>query len=85
MALIIPTCLKAQITASAIFVQRGKKARERQTFVCWENKEQSYSASRAGCWKDNTEINEEVPWNVTQRDHPHGAALGDQKPPALSE
>lgn len=52
MALIIPTCLKAQITASAIFVQRGKKARERQTFVCWENKERSYSASCAGCWKD---------------------------------
>lgn len=58
---------------------------ERQTTVCWENKEHSYSASHAGCWKNDTEINEEVPWNITQKDRPHGAALGDQKQPALSE
>lgn len=50
-----------------------------------KKKELSYSASHAGCWKDDTEINEKVPWNIMQRDCLHGATLSDQKPPALSE
>lgn len=60
------------------------KARDRKTKKCWENKEQSHSASHTGFWKDGPEINEKMPWIVAQSDGPYDAALGDQKSPALS-
>lgn len=58
---------------------------DRQTKKLWENKEKSHYASHTGFWKDSPEINEKMPWIVTQSDCPYDAALGDQKSPVLSE
>lgn len=83
MALIYSTCLKARITVNAFFCSNGKKrARERQATILWKEKAELFCFPY---WKDNTEISEELLWHITQRHYPHGAALGEQNPPAPSE
>lgn len=85
MALINSTCLKARITVNTFFFfcSNGKnRARKRQATVLGKEKAELFCFP---CWKDKTEITEEWLWHNTQREYPHGAALGEQKTPALWE